>query len=79
MVTHNPNLAVVCDAEQIIYAEFERDTGKKISYISGSIENPTIKQHIINVLEGTVPAFINRQRKYGLAYSHCTIKELCFG
>lgn len=67
MVTHNPNLAVVCDAEQIIYAEFERDTGKKISYISGSIENPTIKQHIINVLEGTVPAFINRQRKYGLA------------
>ena len=67
MVTHNPNLAVVCDAEQIIYADFERDTGNKISYISGSIENPIIKEHIINILEGTVPAFINRQRKYGLA------------
>lgn len=67
MVTHNPNLAVVCDAEQIIYANFERNEGNKISYTSGSIENPKTKAYVIDVLEGTIPAFINRQRKYGLA------------
>ena len=64
MVTHNPNLAVVCDAEQIIYANFDRQDGNKITYTSGSIENKEIRQHIVDVLEGTKPAFINRQRKY---------------
>ena len=64
MVTHNPNLAVVCDAEQVIYAAFERKEGFKISYTSGSIENPEINEHVVNVLEGTKPAFNNRRIKY---------------
>lgn len=64
MVTHNPNLAVVCDAEQVIYAEFDRKDGFKISYNAGSIENPTINEHVVNVLEGTKPAFDNRRVKY---------------
>lgn len=64
MVTHNPNLAVVCDAEQVIYASFDRKDGFKISYTSGSIENPAINQHVVNVLEGTKPAFDNRRTKY---------------
>lgn len=64
MVTHNPNLAVVCDAEQIIYSTFDRKNGFKISYVSGAIENPVINGHVINVLEGTKPAFNNRRVKY---------------
>ncbi len=66
MVTHNPNLAVVCDAEQIIYASFNRVNNNQISYELGSIENEKMKSHIVDVLEGTQPAFINRQRKYNL-------------
>ena len=66
IVTHNPNLAVVCDAEQIIYCNLDKKNGYKISYITGSIENPKIKENIINVLEGTKPAFSNRQNKYEL-------------
>lgn len=64
MVTHNPNLAVVCDAEQLIYSKFDRKTGSKISYVSGSIENSVINEHVVNVLEGTKPAFDNRRVKY---------------
>lgn len=64
MVTHNPNLAVVCDAEQIIFAEFDRRTKPKITYVSGSIENPLINSYVVTVLEGTKPAFNNRSQKY---------------
>lgn len=64
MVTHNPNLAVFCDAEQVIYSSFDRKNASKIAYISGSIENPVINSHVVNVLEGTKPAFYNRRIKY---------------
>jgi ABC-type lipoprotein export system ATPase subunit len=64
MVTHNPNLAVVCDAEQVIWSVFERKNKSKISYQAGSIENPVINQQVVNVLEGTMPAFSNRRIKY---------------
>ena len=64
MVTHNPNLAVVCDAEQLIYSSFERKSGLKITYLAGSIENPLLNSHVVNVLEGTKPAFENRRIKY---------------
>lgn len=64
MVTHNPNLAVVCDAEQIIHCEFERKNGHKISYTSGSIESSEVNKKIVDILEGTMPAFNNRKLKY---------------
>ncbi len=63
IVTHNPNIAIACDAEQIIYCEMDK-ANNKISYFSGSIENPNIKNHIIDVLEGTRPAFDLRRCKY---------------
>ncbi len=65
MVTHNPNLAVVCDAEQIICATCDK-VNKRFSYVSGSIESPEIKARVIEILEGTEPAFVNRKKKYGL-------------
>ncbi|PSN11832.1 hypothetical protein C7293_22740 [filamentous cyanobacterium CCT1] len=64
MVTHSPNIAVVCDAEQVIHAEFDRLDGNKITYTSGSIEDPVINKHIVDVLEGTRPAFRKRDSKY---------------
>ncbi|MBK6088775.1 TrlF family AAA-like ATPase [Ruminococcus difficilis] len=63
IVTHNPNLAVACDAEQIVFCEMNKDT-YQISYTSGAIENPEIRKHVIDVLEGTMPAFDLRKRKY---------------
>lgn len=64
MVTHNPNLAVVADAEQIIYVNIDKENGNKFSFISGSIENDDINQKIVDVLEGTMPAFTTRKNKY---------------
>lgn len=64
MVTHNPNLAVVCDAEQIIHCEFDRTDGHRITYKSGAIECIAIKNRVVDVLEGTMPAFDNRRVKY---------------
>jgi ABC-type lipoprotein export system ATPase subunit len=64
MVTHNPNLAVACDAEQIICASIDPKDGHRVRYVSGSIENPEINRIVLNVLEGTRPAFDNREAKY---------------
>jgi ABC-type lipoprotein export system ATPase subunit/predicted metal-dependent phosphoesterase TrpH len=64
MVTHNPNLAVVCDAEQIIHARFDRALDSTIDYDSGAIENKGINGAVVTVLEGTKPAFENRSGKY---------------
>ncbi|MGZ9816212.1 TrlF family AAA-like ATPase [Peribacillus simplex] len=64
IITHNPNLAVVCDAEQIIHANMEKSQGNNIEYLSGSIENSDINKSIIDILEGTTPAFKNRTSKY---------------
>lgn len=64
MVTHNPNLAVVCDAEQIIHATFTRADSQRIAYHSGSIENEETNLRVVDVLEGTMRAFSNRGGKY---------------
>jgi len=64
IVTHNPNIAVVSDAEQIIYTEIDKTNKNKIKYISGAIEDDHINKKIVEVLEGTMPAFNNRTVKY---------------
>jgi hypothetical protein len=64
IVTHNPNLAVVCDSEQIIKVNIEKENKNRFSYISGSIENEVINNEIVKILEGTKPAFKNRKLKY---------------
>lgn len=64
MVTHNPNLAVVADAEQIIHVMINKKDGNDFSFNSGSIENPLINRLVVDILEGTMPAFDNRKLKY---------------
>lgn len=67
IVTHNPNLAVVCDADQVIYAELVRAPEVEIRYESGAIEHPQLNKRLLDVLEGTHPAFSNRDSKYKLS------------
>lgn len=66
IVTHNPNLAVVCDADQIIHSHLDKTNGNKVVYTTGSIENPTITKLLVDVLEGTKPAFDLRDAKYDI-------------
>lgn len=63
IVTHNPNIAIACDAEQIIYCQMNK-SAHSIEYSSGAIEDTETKEHVVDVLEGTMPAFVLRQRKY---------------
>lgn len=64
IVTHNPNLAVVCDADQVIHATIDKADGNRVTYVSGSIENPDITRRIVDVLEGTKPLFDKRDERY---------------
>ena len=64
LVTHNPNLAVGADAEQIIFVKLEKAENYKFSYETGAIENPQINDKIVLVLEGSQPAFVKRRLKY---------------
>jgi len=64
LVTHNPNLAVVCDAEQVVHAKILKEDGNEVVYTSGSIENVEINVKIVDVLEGARPAFDKRDAKY---------------
>jgi ABC-type lipoprotein export system ATPase subunit len=66
IVTHNPNLAVVCDADQVIHCEINKKNKNRVTYTSGSIENPAVNRLTIDVLEGTRPAFDHRDAKYQL-------------
>ena len=65
LVTHNPNLAVVADAEQIIHVSIDKKDGKHdFDFFSGSIEDARINRVVVDILEGTLPAFDNRRLKY---------------
>lgn len=64
MVTHNPNLAVVSDAELVIYVNIDKENNNKFSYFSGGIENALINEKIQDILEGTSKAFRIRDSKY---------------
>ena len=64
MVTHNPNLAVVSDADQIIHAYIDFQDKNKVYFRSGAMENPIFNDLMVDVLEGTRPAFIARHDTY---------------
>lgn len=63
IVTHNPNIAIACDAEQIIYCRMNKTT-HEIKYKSGAIEDVEMRKCVVDVLEGTYPAFDLRKKKY---------------
>lgn len=64
IVTHNPNLAVACNAEQVVHVSMAKENGNEISFISGSLENAKINDAVIDILEGTFPALNTRTAAY---------------
>lgn len=66
IVTHNANLIVNTDADQVIVAECGQAKGgklPKIKYMSGSLENPDIRAHVCSILEGGEEAFRQRAKR----------------
>ena len=63
IVTHNANLVVNSDAEQIIIAS---NDDEEISYVSGSLECPEIRKEVCRILEGGETAFKKRELRYEL-------------
>lgn len=61
IVSHNANLVVNADSEQVIIAS---NTDEKLSYESGSLENEKINFEICRILEGGQRAFEKRRDKY---------------
>jgi ABC-type lipoprotein export system ATPase subunit len=71
IVTHNANLVVNTDADQVIVASSERSSGDGlpiVTYRCGSIENPAIRTSICQILEGGERAFLDRERRYRLRW-----------
>lgn len=68
LITHNPNLVVNSDSEQVIIATNDlRPNGlPRITYRSGSLKNPSIRKEVCRILEGGEDAFIRRERRYAL-------------
>jgi ABC-type lipoprotein export system ATPase subunit len=69
IVTHNANLVVNSDAEQVIVAY---NDGELITYSSGALEDGDVKggegvrAKVCSILEGGHTAFERRERKYGI-------------
>ena len=78
IVTHNANLVVNTDADQVLVANAVRGaTGAlpKINYQSGSLENPTIRGLVCQILEGGERAFLEREQRYRLRWGHNLLEE----
>lgn len=66
MVTHNANLVINTDADQIIVADAgPHPTGglPAIKYMSGGLENLSIRKAVCDILEGGEQAFRERSRR----------------
>lgn len=66
MVTHNANLVINTDADQIIIAEagpHPHGALPPITYISGGLENAGIRKAVCDILEGGEGAFQERARR----------------
>ncbi len=63
LVTHNANLVVNADAEQVVVAE---NANGVLKYTSGSLESETTNKAVRRILEGGDEAFLNRELRYNL-------------
>jgi DNA repair exonuclease SbcCD ATPase subunit len=69
IVTHNPNLVVNTDADQVIVADsVRRERGRlpEISYACGALEDEQVRRKVCEILEGGAEAFRHREAKYRL-------------
>jgi hypothetical protein len=66
IVTHNANLVVNTDADQVIVARcgsHERGHLPSITYVSGGLEEPKIREAVCAILEGGKRAFQERAKR----------------
>ena len=66
MVTHNANLVINTDADQIIIANAGAHSGgglPAITYFAGGLEDASIRQSVCEILEGGEAAFRERARR----------------
>jgi hypothetical protein len=71
VITHNANLVVNTDADQVIVATAIREEGSifpRISYEGGSLENKYVRDRVCEILEGGERAFLERERRYRLRW-----------
>lgn len=84
IVTHNANLVVLTDSENVIVANQDpqliENEYHRFEYINGALEcdfnidgsdkisSIGIKSHVCEILEGGVDAFSQREKKYGFNY-----------
>ncbi|MBU2444347.1 MAG: hypothetical protein KJ666_02075 [Bacteroidetes bacterium] len=61
--THNPNIPVLGDCEQIVSCRYDN---KKISVTIGSIDDINIRKNIVTIMEGGNEAFEKRKMIYEL-------------
>lgn len=71
IITHNPNLVVATDSEQVIVGSFNGTRTPKIQYRSGALEdsckNPFgIREEVCRILEGGTEAFQIRENRYAI-------------
>lgn len=69
LVTHNANLVVNADADQVIVADSCRNKSAglpTITYRSGGLEDAHIRNAVCSILEGGERAFLEREARYGL-------------
>ena len=59
LATHNPNILVSGDAEQVVLLNSEGEVEE-----SGCIDRPEIIKAVISLMEGGEAAFAMRERKY---------------
>jgi energy-coupling factor transporter ATP-binding protein EcfA2 len=72
IITHNPNLVVTTDSEQIVIGDFDGARAPRVQYRSGSLENTSappqkgVREEVCLILEGGVDAFRIRENRYDL-------------
>lgn len=65
VATHNPNIVVSGDAEQVIVLDALSDS-QGVCSCCGSIDKLEIVDSVLEIMEGGKEAFLNRHRRYGL-------------
>jgi ABC-type cobalamin/Fe3+-siderophores transport system ATPase subunit len=82
IVTHNANLVVNTDADEVIIATSSPapDDGlPTISYKCGSLENADIRRTVCEILEGGERAFLERERRYRLHWDEAMLSPAAAG
>ena len=69
MVTHNANLVVNTDSDQVIIAAAERTSPNElpaVTYSAGGLEDAWVRDEVCRLLEGGEEAFRRRGLRYGV-------------